>query len=215
MRRDRILRKWRSESDWAVKIRIATAPQIILRLGLVTVVTREDGEMVVDLSQPGGMRRLVDVFDAPIQLFTRGVSLTKEARKLCVNYAGDPVHDENVAARQLLCLVENSYRFINIAIAAQERQRRRMLGTQQADDAQVKRLLHRRQTAVEFLEAGREEFHSFTLPVGVHVCSHEQEQEHRVLRRCDAVYCFQVFKVREAPQVRMRFSAAALHGENC
>jgi len=52
------------------------------------------------------MRGLVDVFGAPRQFFTRGVSLAKEARKLCVNYGCDPVHDENLAARQLLCLVE-------------------------------------------------------------------------------------------------------------
>src|SRR5262249_51049814 len=108
------------ECDRAVKVRIATAPEIILRLGLVTVVTREFGEMVVHLTQPPGMRRLINVFDAPCQFLTRGVSLTKETRKLCVNYAGDPVDDENLAARQLLCLLEDRYRFLNVAIAVQE-----------------------------------------------------------------------------------------------
>ena len=50
------------------------------------------------------------------------VSLTKEARNLCVDYAGDPVHNKNLASRQLLCLLEDCDRLLNVAISAQDRQ---------------------------------------------------------------------------------------------
>src|SRR5215831_21056975 len=111
------------------------------------------------------MRRLVDVFDAPRQFLTSGLSLTKKAWEFRVDDAGDPVHDENLAPRQLLGPLKDRDRVPNVSIPAPERQRRSMLRPQQADDAQIKRLLNGRQTALEFPEAGREEFRSFALAV--------------------------------------------------
>src|SRR5262249_50177076 len=127
MSRVRILRKWWGECDGTFKVGIATLLEIVLRLGLVTLVPCEFGEMVVHLTQPSSMGRLINVFDTPCQLLMRGFSLSKEARKLRVNYTSDPVHDEHLAARQLLCLIQNRHRFLDIAIAAHQRQRRRML----------------------------------------------------------------------------------------
>src|SRR5262249_24363175 len=97
--RDRLLRKRRSERDRMVKVRIATATEIVLRFGFVAVVTCEFGEMVVHLTQPSGMRRFVNVFDAPRELRARGRSLPKKPRNLRVDDAGDPVHDKNFALR--------------------------------------------------------------------------------------------------------------------
>src|SRR6266496_666541 len=86
-----------------------------------------------------------------------------------------------------------------------------MLGPQQTDDAQIKRLLNWRQTPLEFLEAGGEEFGSLTRPVGVHVLRQQQEQQLRVLRKPDAVDRFEVFKVGQASRGRMRFFSATPH----
>src|SRR4030095_14644806 len=121
--------------------------------------------MVVHLTQPSGMRRFVDVFDAPREFGSRGFCLTKKTTDFRVDDAGDPVHDKKPAPPQLLCLLKNRDRLLNVAIPVQQRQRRSMLGPQQTDDAQIKRLLDWRQTPFEFLEAGREELRSLTHPV--------------------------------------------------
>src|SRR5262244_3861248 len=91
------LRERRSEGDRVLKVRIAAATEIVLCLGLVTVVLCQFGEMIEHFTRPCGMRRLVDIFDAPRQFLMCGLSLTKEARKLRVDYSGDPVDDENLA----------------------------------------------------------------------------------------------------------------------
>src|SRR5215471_15349481 len=120
MPRNSLLGKRRSECDGVVKVRITAATEVILCLGLITIVTFKFGEVVVHLTQPCGMRRLVNVFQAPREFLTRGLSLTKEARKLRVDDASNPVHDKNLASRQLLCLLEDCDCFLHIAIAAQE-----------------------------------------------------------------------------------------------
>src|SRR5215831_19131410 len=161
-----------------VKVRITAATEVILRLALIALVTFELGEVVIHLAQPCGVRRLVDVFDAPCQFLTSGLSLPKKAREFRVDDPSDPVHDENLAPRQLLGPLKDRDRVLNVSIPAPERQRRSMLRPQQADDAQIKRLLNGRQTPLEFFAAGRKEFRSFALPVGTYVL--RQQQEHQL-----------------------------------
>src|SRR5262249_16966788 len=97
--RSPFLGKRRSECDRAVKVRVTAATEVILCPGFVAVATCEFGEMVVHLTQPSGMRRLVDVFDAPLQFLTRSLPLAKKSRNIGIDDAGDPVHDENIAPR--------------------------------------------------------------------------------------------------------------------
>src|SRR5262245_15922449 len=105
------------QCDWAVEVRVAAAAEVILCLGLIAIITFEFGEVVVHLTQPRGMRRLVAVFDAPRQFLACGLSLAKKTRNLGVDDAGDPAHDENLVLRYLLCLLKDRDRILHIAIS--------------------------------------------------------------------------------------------------
>src|SRR5215831_12874597 len=114
--------------------------------------------MKINFAQPGRMRRFVWVVETPSQILSCSVSLVKIARKLRMHDAGDPVHDENLATRELLCLVERGYRVLYISVAFQQRHRGGMLGAQQTYDSQIQRLLNRCQLRLKFPEMRAEEF---------------------------------------------------------
>src|SRR4030095_12950240 len=111
---------------------------------------------------------------------------------------GDPVHYENLPARELLSLIERSNRFSYIAIALQKRHRGGMLSAQQANDSQVQRLLNRSQLGLKLPETRVEKFRSLVLQVRIRTLSHQYEQQFRVAWRGDAVYGLQVLQIRVA-----------------
>ena len=124
-----------------VKVFVATPPQIVLCLGLVSVSKSEFSEVVIDFSQPAGMRGFVSVRYAPSQLVLRRLLLMEEGRKLGIYDAGNPVHHENLPSGKLPGLVEYRDRIFHVANSVQQRNLRCMLSSQQSDCAQIQRLL--------------------------------------------------------------------------
>src|SRR5215467_14607746 len=98
------------------------------------------------------MRRLVRVLKTPSEFLLCSLSLVKVAWKLRMHDTRDPVHDENLAARELLSLIEGGNRVPYIPVALQKRHRGGMLSAQQADDSQVQRLLSRCQLGIKLSE---------------------------------------------------------------
>src|SRR5215471_13147632 len=123
--------------------------------------------MKINFAQPGRMGRFVRVDETPSQFLSCSVSLVKIARKLRMHDAGDPVHDENLAARELLCLVERGDRVLYISVAFQQRHRGGMLGAKQAYDSQVQRLLNRCQLRLKFPKIHAEKFYPLVLQVRI------------------------------------------------
>src|SRR4029453_17389428 len=121
----------------------------------------------MDFPQPCRMRRLVRVLKTPSEFLLCSFALVKVARKLRSHDTGDPVHDENLAARKLLCLIEGGNRVFYISVALQKWHRGGMLSAQKADDCQVRRLLNLCQLRLKFLETRAVEFRSFILQVRV------------------------------------------------
>src|SRR5262249_56484672 len=106
---------------------------------------REFAKVTVNFAQPCRMRRFVCMIDTPGEFLLCSLSLVKVTWKLRMHDAGYPVHDENLASRELLCLVERSNRVFYISVALQKRHGGCLLSAQQANDAQIQRLLNRRQ----------------------------------------------------------------------
>src|SRR5262245_19024066 len=100
-----VFRKRRCQCDRVIEVRITAATEIFLCLSLVTSAESEFAEMIVDFAQPSKMRGLVGMLNTPGEFLLCGRSLVKVAWKLRTHDTGDPVHDEDLAARQLLCLV--------------------------------------------------------------------------------------------------------------
>jgi hypothetical protein len=93
--------------------------------------------VIVDLSQPSVVGRFVCVVNAPDQFIQCDFSLMKIARQLSAYDPRNPVHDENLAARELRCLIQSCNGVLYIPVPPQKRHRGRMLGSQQANDAQI------------------------------------------------------------------------------
>src|SRR5215471_15629216 len=154
--------------------------------------------MIKNFTQPCRMRRFVCVFKTPGEFLLCSLSLVKVAWKLRMHDTGDPVHDENLTARELLCLIKRGNRVLYVPVALQKRHRGGMLSAQQANDSQVQRLLNRRQLGLKFPETRAEIFRSLVLQVRIRKLSHQYEQQFRVLWRGDAVYGLQVLQIRIA-----------------
>src|SRR5215471_13148143 len=144
------------------------------------------------------MGRFVCVLKTPSQFLLRSLSLVKVAWKLRMHDAGNPVHNENLAAGELPCLVKRGNRVLYIPVALQKRHRGGVLSAQQTNDSQVQRLLNRRQLGLKFPETRSEKFRSLVLQVRVRKLSHQYEQQFWVLWRGDAVYGLQVLQIRIA-----------------
>src|SRR5215475_16032039 len=114
--------------------------------------------MIINFAQPSRVRRFVCMLKTPSEFLLCRFSLMKVAWKLRVHDTGNPVHDENLAARELLCLIEGGNRVLYIPVALQKRHRGGMLSAQQANDPQIQRLLNRRQLSLKFPESRAEEF---------------------------------------------------------
>src|SRR5262245_43761689 len=71
-----------------------------------------------------------------------------------------------------------------------------VLRAQQADCAQIERLLAGCQAGIEFLQPRREKFHALALEVQVRIPRHEQKQQLWILRRRHAIDGFQILEVR-------------------
>src|SRR5262245_3919773 len=109
------------------------------------------------------MRRFVCVLKTPREFFLCRFSLVKVAWKFRMHDAGDPVHDEYLAAGKLLCLVKRGNRVLYIPVALQKWHRGGVLSAQQTNDSQVQRLLNRCQLGVKFPETRAEKFRPFVL----------------------------------------------------
>src|SRR5262252_2684965 len=144
------------------------------------------------------MGRFVCVLKTPSQFLLRSLSLVKVAWKLRMHDAANPVHNENLAAGELPCLVKRGNRVLYIPVALQKRHRGGVLSPQQPNDSQVQRLLYRCQLWVKFSETRAEKFRSFVLQVRIRKLSHEYEQHFWVFWRGDAVYRPQVLQIRIA-----------------
>jgi hypothetical protein len=83
--------------------------------------------MIVNFPQPRRMRRFVGVLHTPGEFLLRSLSLVKVAGKLRMHDAGDPVHDENLPARELLSLIQRGNRVLDIPVAPEKRHPRCML----------------------------------------------------------------------------------------
>src|SRR5437879_3737461 len=112
---------------------------------------------------------------------------------------GDPVHDEDLPARYLLCLIEGSNRVSYIAVAIQQPHSGCILSAQQPNDSQVQRLLNRCQLWLEFLETRTEKLCSLILKVRTGELAHQYEHQLRVLWWCDAIHGLQIFEFRTVP----------------
>src|SRR5262245_25020705 len=86
------------QRDRVIEVGIAAAAQVLLGFCLIVIVEREFAEMIVDFAQPCRMRRLVGVLDTPGEFLLCRLSLPKVAGKLGMYDAGNPVHDEDLAA---------------------------------------------------------------------------------------------------------------------
>src|SRR5262249_17161514 len=98
MTRGSVFGKWCCQCDRVIEVRIAAATEILLGLRCIAIIKSEFAEMIVDFAQPSRVRRFVCVFKTPGEFLLCDLSLAKEARELGVNYARDPIHDENLPA---------------------------------------------------------------------------------------------------------------------
>src|SRR5215471_19112985 len=146
------------------------------------------------------MRRFICVLKAPSQFLLRSLSLVKVAWKLRMHDTGDPVHNEHLAAGELLCLVKRGNRVLYIPVALQKRHSGGVLSAQQTNDSQVQRLLYRCQLGVKFPETRAEKFRALVRQVRIGKLSHQDEQQLRFFWRGDAVYRLQVLQIRIAPR---------------
>src|SRR5579864_592279 len=112
---------------------------------------------------------------------------------------GDPVHDENLPARYLLCLIEGGNCVSYIAVAIQQPHSGCILSARQPDDSQIQRLLNRCQLWLEFLETRAEKFGSLILKIRTGELAHQYEHQFWILWRSDTVHCLQIFELRTVP----------------
>src|SRR4030095_2785167 len=97
MTRRSLFGKWCCQCDRVIEVGIAAAMEILLGLCCITIIQSEFAEMIEDFAQPSRMGRFVCVLKTPDEFLLGDLSLAKEARKLGVDYARDPIHDENLA----------------------------------------------------------------------------------------------------------------------
>src|SRR5215831_17886762 len=171
--------------------------------------------MKVNFSQPRWMRRLVDVLQAPGEFLLCRLSLAKEAGQFGVNDASNPIDRKNVAAGQLPGLFEHSDCLFDITVLPQQRQPRRVLSAQQADDSQVQRLLYGRQVWIELPETRTEEFGPLILQIRIRKLGHQYEHQLWVSWRSGAVYEFQIFQFHVAPLRGARVIAPKNQDQRC
>src|SRR5579864_47663 len=112
---------------------------------------------------------------------------------------GDPVHDKNLSAGYMLCLVEDGDRVSYIPIAIQHPHSGCILSAQQPDDSQIRRLLNRCQLWLELLETRAEEFCPLILKIRTGELAHQYENPLRILWWRDAVHGLQIFEFRTVP----------------
>src|SRR5260221_9222155 len=137
----RIFGERSDQRNWLLQVRIATALEIGLCLCLIALSVSHQREVAVDLPQPPDMRCLVRVRHAPSELLLRRLSLMKESWKLRVYDPGNPVHDEDLAARQLLGLRQHCNRILHVTDSVQQRYFTGVLRSQQPDGTEIQRLL--------------------------------------------------------------------------
>ena len=116
-----------------------------------------------------------DVVHAPLQLVQSRLALAETVGKLGVDYACDPVDNENFSTRELPGSFQHGNRLVYPGNSMQQRDRGRMLSSQQADRAQVERPLDVRQPRPEFLQSRREKLCAIELHVRIDILPHEQE----------------------------------------
>src|SRR5258708_39988104 len=109
--------------------------------GSVAIGKSELSQTKVYFSEPADVWRFGDVRGAPCQIVLRGLLLMEETRQLGTDDAGNPVHDKDLTAGELLGLVQHCNGVFHVANAVEQADRRGMLCRQQTDAAQVERLL--------------------------------------------------------------------------
>src|SRR4030095_13859857 len=101
--------------------------------------------------KPSARGSFLNVLNTPLQLLLRGLSLMETVGKLRPDRAGDPIHNEDVAAGKFFGPIQYGNRLLYPSDSAQQRNRVRMLRSQQGDHAQIERLLRIRETRLEIL----------------------------------------------------------------
>ena len=122
--------------------------------------------------------------------------LLKESGQFGTNDPGNPIHNKDLAAGELLRLVQHRDRVSDVADSAEQRDGRRVLGAQQTDSAQIERLLRVAKTRGESIESGGQELCALRLLVGIGEFAHEKKEQLWILWRRNAVYCLQIFEFR-------------------
>src|ERR1700737_3150626 len=135
--------------------------------GLVAIGKSELSQTKVYFSEPADVWRFVDVRGAPCQIVLRGLLLMEETRQLGTDDAGNPVHDKDLTAGEMLGLVQYCHTVFHVADAVEQGDRGGMLGPQQTDGAQVERLLRIGETRSEFIQPCGEELGPFSLLFGM------------------------------------------------
>ena len=193
-----ILRKRSDQGNRATKLLITASPQVVFRRGPCSPSERELSKVVVNFPQPARVRRLVDVLQAPDELILRGLPLMEETGQLRVDDAGNPVHNEDLPSGKLLGLFEYRNGFFHVTHSIEQRDRRRMLRSQQTDGAQIQGLLRAAKTGAEFLQPRRKKLHPLILQVGVRILGHQEKQQLRILRGSHPVDSFEILEFRTA-----------------
>ena len=147
----KIFRERCGQHNRSVKVRVTAAPQKLLSFGLFTAGPGELGQLVIDFPQPGRVRRFFDVLQAPFQLLLGFLPLMEAPGKLGVDHAGNSVHNEDLPAGELLGSLQDGNGLFHPTDSVPQRDRRRMLSSQQTDSAQIQRPLDIRQARLEFL----------------------------------------------------------------
>jgi hypothetical protein len=92
-----------------------------LRVVALAALPVQRRQMEVHLAQPSGMRRALDMLDAPLQVRDGGVAFTETGGNAGPNDPRHPAHEELLAAGHPLGIVEHRKRFAHPADPAQQR----------------------------------------------------------------------------------------------
>src|SRR5258708_4552269 len=164
--------KWRDECDRLIKTLVTTLSEIVTGFGLVTIGESEFSQTKVYFSQPADLGRFGDVRGAPCQIVLCGLLLMEETRELGPDDAGNPVHDKDLTAGEMLGLVQHCNGVFHVTDAVEQGNRGGMLRSQQPDGAQVERLLRVGEAGPEFIQPRRKKFGPFRPLGGIGIRAH-------------------------------------------
>src|SRR5258706_9931773 len=196
MTRQWVFYKWGDERYRLIKTLVTSLSEIVTGFGLVTIGESDFSQPKVHFPQPADLGRFGDVRGAPCQIVLCGLLPMEETRELGSDDAGNPVHDKDLTAGELLGLVQHCNGVFHVADAVEQGDRRGMLCPQQTDGAQVERLLRAAEAGGGIIQPRGAELGGLRLLGGIGIRAHEKKQPLRVLWRGLAVYRFQAVDIR-------------------